>query len=823
MAAATPAGADTRPPDPTNPASPPTVGASFLPTVQIDGVAWQQTVVGDTVYVAGKFTTARPAGSPAGSNTTPRNNFLAYNVTTGVLNTGVNVQLNAQAKAVAASPDGTRVYVGGDFTTANGASYYRILAINTSTGQVVSSFRPTVSGQVAGIAATDTAVYIGGAFGSVNGTSRTRLAKLNASDGSLVSAWNASADATVTTMAVSPDGTRVYAGGAFQNVNGASHYGLAKLDGTTGAALPFPVNSLVRDAGPNAAITSLSATSDRVYGSGYDFGSGGNFEGSFSADATTGALVWLEDCHGDTYSVAPIGPVLYATGHPHTCRNVGGFPDTNPRTYHHTLAFTKAVTHTLTNDGNTGYANFAGQPAPSLLDWFPDFAGGSFTGQGQATWSIAGDSRYVVVGGEFPRVNNKAQYGLARFAMTTVVRSTMAPDNNTALVPTATSSTAGQAKVSWTATFDMDNVNLNYALSRDGDTAHPIYQTTKSSLFWSRSAMSFTDTGLAGGSTHTYRLTVTDPDGNSTAVTGNSVVIAGGSGNQAPTASFSATASGLSVSFDGRGSSDPDGSISSYAWTFGDGGTASGSTTSHTYAAAGTYTATLKVTDNGGASSTTSKQVTVSSATGTALARDAFQRTVTGGWGTADAGGAWTASGTATSYSVASGTGQMSDTAGGSRTETLGSVSSARTDSTVTFTTDVAATGGGIFASALARQVGSASYEGRARISSTGAVAVQLLQSGTTLNTATVAGVTYTPGTQLKLRVQAVGTAPTLFQAKVWPAAQAEPGAWQLSVTDSTAGLQAAGSVGLRAYVSGTATTTPVSFRFDDYLVSAVP
>ncbi|MEV8214404.1 PKD domain-containing protein [Leifsonia sp. NPDC077715] len=823
LSASLPASADTQPADPTNPATPPTVGASALPTVQIDGVAWQQKVVGDTVYVAGKFTTARPAGSPAGSNTTPRNNFLAYNVTTGALNTAVNVQLNAQAKTVAASPDGTRVYVGGDFTTANGASYYRIVAINTSTGQIVSSFRPTVSSQVAGIAATDTAVYIGGTFTSVNGSTRTRLAKLNASDGSLVSSWNASADYTVTSLAVSPDGTRVYAGGAFQNVNGASHYGLAKLDATTGAALSFPVNSIVRDAGDNAAITSLAATSDRVYGSGYVFGSGGNLEGAFSADATTGSLVWLEDCHGDTYSVAPIGNVLYAVGHPHMCSNVGGFPETNPRTYHHALGFSKAATHTLTNDGNRSYANFRGQPAPSPLTWYPDFGSGTFTGQGQATWSIAGDSRYVVVGGEFPYVNGKAQYGLTRFAMDDVSRSTFGPNNNTAMTPNATSSTAGQARITWQATFDMDNQNLTYKLSRDGDTAHPVYQVTQGSQFWSRPSMGFTDTGLAGGSRHTYTLTVTDPDGNSTAVTGNSVLIAGGTGNQPPIASFSATASGLSVSFDGRASSDPDGSIASYAWTFGDGGTASGSTTSHTYAAAGTYTATLKVTDNGGASSTTSKSITVTSGTTTALARDAFQRTVSGGWGSADAGGAWTASGSATSFSVASGVGQMVDAAGGTLIQTLGSVSSTRTDSTVTFTTDVAPTGGGVFASALARQVGSASYDGRAWISSSGAVQAQLLRSGTTLTAAVVPGVTYTPGTQLKLRVQAVGTSPTVFQAKVWPAAQAEPAAWQVSVSDSTAGLQSAGSVGLRAYVSGAATTTPVTFRFDDYLVSAVP
>ncbi|MFP3464345.1 PKD domain-containing protein [Leifsonia sp. SIMBA_070] len=818
-----PATADTMPPDPTNPASPPTVGATALPTVQMDGVAWSQTVVGDTVYVAGKFTTARPAGSPAGSNTTPRSNFLAYNITTGVLNTSINVPLNAQARAVVASPDGSRVYVGGDFTTAGGATFYRIVAISTATGQPIASFRPVIDSQVRALAVTNTAVYAGGTFSSVNGVARGRIAKLDPTNGSLVSSWTASADAPVSALAVSPDGNRVYAGGSFANMNGASHYGLAMLSGATGSALPFPTNTVVRDAGVNAGITSLAATADRVYGSGYVFGSGGNLEGSFAADGTTGALIWLEDCHGDTYSVKPLGDALYLTGHPHDCRNVGGFPDTNPRTHHHTIAFSKARTGTLTNDGNRSYANFRGQPSPTLLNWFPAWTVGTFTGQSQAAWTVDGDSRYVVVGGEFPSVNGMAQYGLTRFAYDSVRRSTTGPNNNTALTPTAASTTAGQATVSWTATYDQDNVSLTYALARDGDTAHPVYQTTRSSVFWSLPAMSFTDTGLAGGSAHTYTLTVTDPDGNRISRVGNRVTIAGGGANQPPTASFTAAANGLAVSVNGSGSSDPDGTIASYAWNFGDGATGSGVTAGHTYAAAGTYTITLTVRDNAGATATTTRQVTVAATSGTTLASDGFGRTVTGGWGSADTGGTWTASGTTTSYSVASGTGQMVDPAGSTKSETLGGVSSTRADSTMTFTTDVSPTGGGVFVSAIARQVGTSTYEGRAWLSAAGAVQAQLLVNGTSVQSVTVSGLTYAAGNQLSLRVQAVGTSPTTLRARVWSSTQAEPAGWQVSATDSTAALQAAGAVGLRAYLSSAATNTPVTVRFDNYLVSAVP
>jgi hypothetical protein len=61
---------------------------------------------------------------------------------------------------------------------------------------------------------------------------------------------------------------------------------------------------------------------------------------------------------------------------------------------------------------------------------------------------------------------------------------------------------------------------------------------------------------------------------------------------------------------DGGGSSDPDGSIASYAWSFGDGSSGTGRTIVHTYASATSYTVTLTVTDNDGETATQSKAVT---------------------------------------------------------------------------------------------------------------------------------------------------------------------------------------------------------------------
>ena len=126
--------ADSAPANPSDPKTPVTVSSDVLPTTQIDGVAWNQLVVGNTVYVAGKFGKARPAGAAPGASTVTRQNLLAYDLTTGALKTGFVANLNAQAFALAKSPDGSRIYVGGDFTTVNGVARSRIVALDPPTG-----------------------------------------------------------------------------------------------------------------------------------------------------------------------------------------------------------------------------------------------------------------------------------------------------------------------------------------------------------------------------------------------------------------------------------------------------------------------------------------------------------------------------------------------------------------------------------------------------------------------------------------------------------------------------------------------------------------
>ncbi|HXI32565.1 MAG TPA: PKD domain-containing protein, partial [Gemmatimonadales bacterium] len=107
----------------------------------------------------------------------------------------------------------------------------------------------------------------------------------------------------------------------------------------------------------------------------------------------------------------------------------------------------------------------------------------------------------------------------------------------------------------------------------------------------------------AAAGSDTIQVTVTDKDGGTGAGGTIATVVAA---NRAPTAVAGGPISGVegaALTFNGSGSSDPDGDALTYAWTFGDGGTATGATPTHTYADNAVFTVTLTVTDSHGAAS----------------------------------------------------------------------------------------------------------------------------------------------------------------------------------------------------------------------------
>lgn len=497
--------ADTVPPQGT----PATVSAMPLPTVQVDGVVWSQAVVGNTVFAGGSFSKARPAGAEPGTSESVRNNLLAFDIATGALNASIKPNVNGQILAVTKSPDGQRIYIGGQFTAVDGKPRNRIAALDAKTGAVVDGFAPNVNGSVRAIAVSPTTVYFGGDFTSVDGQARPRLAA-SSTAGSLL-AWNPKANEQVRALVLNPDRTSVIAGGRFTTIGGAPWYGMAALDPVTGATRPWAVEQIIRTAGLQSAVMGLAVDGDSVYGVSYTYGAGGNFEGTFRARGSDGALIWLADCHGDSYSVFPMGDAVYDAGHRHYCGNTpDGYYDTNPRTYYHASVLSKVVMGQSKYNPQYRLQDFTGRPSPSVLHWYPVWSVGQYTGQYQAGWNVTGNSDYLVYGGEFVAVNGKAQQGLVRFARSSPPStSTTAPQLVPSLTPVGISARPGQVFVGWQATFDRDNRSLRYNLYRDGTL---INTQTVDSTTWRRPTVSFTD-NAAGSGTRSYRVTVQDPHG----------------------------------------------------------------------------------------------------------------------------------------------------------------------------------------------------------------------------------------------------------------------------------------------------------------------
>jgi hypothetical protein len=412
-------------PDSVQPRTSATVTETALPTAQIDGVAYAQVIVGNKVYVGGNFGKARPATKPLGDPTeVTRTYLLAYDLTTGVLDPNFAPVLNGQVKALAVSPNGKTLYVGGNFLTVNGASHARLAAFNLATAALspplIPTFTASATGQVNALVATNTALYAGGIFGNANGLGRSKLAAFT-SAGALTT-WKPTADLDVNALVFGPGQKTIIVGGKFTTLNSTTVYGLGAVDATTGTTQPWAANQLVRDWGPKAGITNLSTDGNSVLGTGFNFGGanpGHYLEGAFSANAATGAINWIEDCHGDSYGVFPTNGFVYVVSHAHFCANDGGFGSTVPETFQHSMAFSLSATgklaHNSQGQGGTEYTDYFGVNAPSIIDWAPTFTIGTKTGQNQAAWTVTGNSTYLLEGGEFPTVNGVGQQGLVRF------------------------------------------------------------------------------------------------------------------------------------------------------------------------------------------------------------------------------------------------------------------------------------------------------------------------------------------------------------------------------------------------------------------------
>lgn len=198
-------------------------------------------------------------------------------------------------------------------------------------------------------------------------------------------------------------------------------------------------------------------------------------------------------------------------------------------------------------------------------------------------------------------------------------------------------------------------------------------------------------------------------------------------------------------------------------------------------------------------------------------ARDAFGRTVSNGWGSADSGEAWTTTGgVAGDYSVSTGKGRQNHpSANVAHRSMLNTISLADVDVTMTFSTSVLAAGAPTEVGILARHTDANNfYWLLARLTTTQTMEPRIMRmvggSGS-VYTGGTNGPTHAAGTEYKMRARVVGSS---LKVKLWAAASSEPTAWNLEVTDTQ--VTAAAPIGVLSQVNAGG-TVPQEVRIDDF------
>jgi trimeric autotransporter adhesin len=220
----------------------------------------------------------------------PRNR-LAHIKADGTLDAGWNPSVNNTVRALALSPAGETLYVGGDFTGANaigGQNHSRLAKLSATTGTVDADWHAGASGSVRALAASGSSLYVGGSFGVVfadNADAPGKLAKVDAAGaGDVDTNWTTQVTGGSKVNALALSGPDLYVGGDYFQVNGTNRAGLAKVaSGSTGAL------DATWNPDPNGEVFALQASGTDLFVGGFYFSVGDKNRAGLAKLATTGA------------------------------------------------------------------------------------------------------------------------------------------------------------------------------------------------------------------------------------------------------------------------------------------------------------------------------------------------------------------------------------------------------------------------------------------------------------------------------------------------------------------------------------------------------
>ena len=289
---------------------------------------------GSTLYIGGKFTRVRENPPGVAGRSFAANGVAAIDVATGEATSGWNPNVTGGAATVRAlelSADGEKLFIGGNFASVGGQPRQNLAAVAAKDG-TVDAFAPTVtaSGQtpwVYALLADGSKLYAGGSFSNVDGRQRARLAAFDivpTGGGALDLAWKPSVSGIhVRELEFDNARTSIFVAGRFTSLTGTDgvsgqRESVARVYTTgteTGNLHPWAIPPGVVGNPQVGHDLTVSPDGTRLYGG---FGLGPNFAAAFRLDnGNTGSLVWRFNTVGDvqTVELSTDGTRLFLGGH----------------------------------------------------------------------------------------------------------------------------------------------------------------------------------------------------------------------------------------------------------------------------------------------------------------------------------------------------------------------------------------------------------------------------------------------------------------------------------------------------------------------------
>ena len=369
---------------------------------------------GNRVFIAGEFTGVMPPGASTNkaredpTSVVPRKYLAALDVTTGAL-LDWDAHPDGPVLSLAVSPDGRRLYLGGQFRNVGGRSTARLAAVDIETGSSIFDFTPPEpNAYVKAMALSGDRLFIGGAFSLLGTEARSQLAAVDATTGALRSDWIPPVNAgghfaghtgtpvddgdpgNVADLKVTPDGSMVVVAGSFTDFAGQA--GLVVLD--AGTAQPTSWQPVMDRPRPAFGLDIWPGDDRTIF---VAAGGWGGVVEAFKPDGDTEPL-WVHKVDGDAMDVASTKFRLYLVGH-----------------YDYVLGDNTTCGSTNCTGGKEGDVPnrhiSAFDPVTGAHDL--SFTAQFNTPQGPATALIGAGHLYV--GGDFTKVNFAPHPGFVQF------------------------------------------------------------------------------------------------------------------------------------------------------------------------------------------------------------------------------------------------------------------------------------------------------------------------------------------------------------------------------------------------------------------------